>query len=274
MPPIQTFTLDNEYIVKVQPPTNTYPITKIKIGGKHRQCVSIDVYNHRNDAYMPGFSYHRKCNINEDLIRSVGTHSLMNASLAYVLQEFPKLPGVTLRDTSKVTCTNGVQISLRFLSLALHGSTWYEKHFGAKFEDVDQRKKYRSMKAYLKGSMMKVTDFLKIIGASGVNAFRFTELYKDCRKKGASYMDFFVALNKQYGECSVFTENGGWLEKFMESLPDKPDFMEACWIIKRKRVNGIGSKIVRGENGIVGGGIKRLDLTKKKDIVLISMDEL
>jgi hypothetical protein len=267
--PLQTFILDNQYVVKVQAPTSIYPITKIKIGGHSRQCVAIDVYDQINAAYMAGFSYHKKCNLTEDLVRSEGTRNMMMASLAYVLQVYPKLIGVTLRDNSKILCNNGIKIPLYYLSLILHGSTWYEKHFGAKLEEGEQRKKYRNMKAYLKGNMMKSSEFLKVIGCDA-KAFRFADLYKECQRRCDSYMQFFAALNKEHGECSIYTEYGGWLEKFMDNIPNKPDFLEACWIIKRRKVSGVGTRRIVGNNVKLGGR----STIKKRDIVIVSMDEL
>lgn len=272
MPTIQTFTINDQFIAKVQAPTNAYPITKIKVGGPERHCVMIDVYEHSGTAYMAALGYHKKCNLTEDMIRGQGTRNLVNSSLAFVLQQFPKLIGVTLKDDSKVTCGNGVRIPLYYLSLALHGATWYERYFGAMPEDAEQRKKFRAMKAYLRGSMIKLSDFKKMIGVDG--DLRFAHLYKECWKAGMDYLHFFALLHKASPDCAVFAEYGGWLERFMDKIPVKPDFMEAYWLIKRKRVSGVDNIDVVDGNGQRGGGIVKMVYRKKKDIVLMSMDEM
>jgi len=80
-------------------------------------------------------------------------------------------------------------------------------------------------------------------------------------------MQFFKALQREYKDCAIFT---GWLDKFMATVPQSPNFHEAFWLIKRKHVKGVGTRVVMGK-ATNGGAIVR---RPKHDIGVKSMDEL
>ena len=71
------------------------------------------------------------CNETQDLKHGAGTRDMMNTALAFVKNKYgEKLAGFQLHDVSNIV---GRVENLFCAYIALHGMTWYEKYYGAKF---------------------------------------------------------------------------------------------------------------------------------------------
>lgn len=260
---VSHFVINDKYHVRVQPSTQAYQITKMYFGGPRRKCVNIDIYEHSDKGYMSALGYDKKCNGGEDLARGEGTRDLVKAALAFCYQQYSKLEGVTLKDASKIVCKNGETIPLYFLSIAVNGGTWYERHFKAKFEHKEQRALYRRFKKSLANDIVCDIPELKGTVLEGV--------YKNCREARFTYMQFFQAvLEWGKGDCSPFTINN-WLERTLARHPQCPKFKEAYWLIKRSSV-GCEVSIRQLRKG--GASKKKREKREKRDIVLKHMYEL
>lgn len=256
----ERFVINGKYIAIVQTPKDLdyYPMIRINVGGRDKQCVNVCVYTGSKVAYLAGVGYDGGCILDGLLERGEGTRDLLRCALMFVFQRYPKLDGINFKDASKIRCKNKAQISLAYLGLATRGRTWYENHFGAKLEDKSQRSLHKQLRRYLESEPMMDLGVFK--QRYNIDDERIDEVYVSCK----TYGGFLKELQRRYLDCSIFVP---WLARFFDSCPHC-DWLDALWLVKRKKVESWGSvdyKKDRTRLVKVGGGkaLGRLSLTQE-----------
>ena len=179
-------------------------------GGLKKGCVEITIYNYNNIYYnnkvadLVSIQSEESCNISGNLKPGVGTLHMINTAFNVCLRMFPWLTSFKFMDTSHKNCignnsTTGVSLSA--YSIALYGKTWYERSFGAKVMDIDDRKKYNNYIERLNQSEYKnmpwntfYSNFISNHGKTNLKDLIHLDIIKDTYLSTKTYRDFFDLL--------------------------------------------------------------------------------
>ena len=157
---IQYYTLaqtetNDEFIASVKHKPTGY---EILVGGKEMHgCIIITIQkvewfnpNSLTEATI-NVKYHEDCNITHDLLRGVGTITLMRTAISFAFMHF-KIDKFKLKDMSRFTCFGIYEISLPALYILKYGQSWYQKHLGARIyharlqSNLDEYKRFVATK--------------------------------------------------------------------------------------------------------------------------------
>lgn len=85
---------------------------RIMFGGK-KKCVVISVYFDGTHPNIDAYSNGEACNIENNLVRGIGTIHLLNTAMSFVKKKYPNVPGMfELIDKSTIECMKGYDLSL------------------------------------------------------------------------------------------------------------------------------------------------------------------
>ena len=90
---------------------------------------------------MDNISYYSRCSKDKELQK--GAEMIMSA-LKICIDSFPGIKRVVFKDAADVECDDQ-KVLLSYLSLLLHGQTWYEKHFKARLGKREKLDKFRQL---------------------------------------------------------------------------------------------------------------------------------
>ena len=107
-------------------------VSIILVGGKRHGCVEIHVSRQGSklEGLLLSVSYDQRCNVNGDLVKGVGTISMLRAAITF---SFIKLgiSYIILKDQSTFDCDTAF-VDLPSVHIAKYGNTWYTKIVQAK----------------------------------------------------------------------------------------------------------------------------------------------
>lgn len=133
-------------------------------------------------------SYFARCSVGHDLERGHGTIEMLQSILKLSAQAFKDARRIYFNDVSGIEC-NGKTMLLSYMSLLIHGQTWYARHFGA-----------RPVKRELREQLNKFTE--KLSRKPNDNLFSF---YDDSIG-GDTWFEYFANIRRKYG-CEFFVQH-------------------------------------------------------------------
>ena len=240
------YILNDKFVANVKVPVDVevYPITKIEIGGPKRTCIILEVSDrNENTAYLSALGHDAKCILNGTLAKGDGTIELLKTAMVFVLNQYPHLEGIELRDKSHILCQNKQNLSLHFFSIAVNGKTWYHRMFNAKLVRKDDRKKYKQMRSFLDSEIKSLQQFQKDSAIPSELLAHY--------KPGDSYSKLFKRIRSIHVDCSVFTP---WLDTWFRKL-NFYRYDEVFWLIKRRHVESYPQVSAKKKNAtkMIGG---------------------
>jgi len=225
----------------------------IDFGGKMKGCVRITVLVPNNDikderfldlekdkrvAKISWIGYSPKCSIQADLLSGEGTRHMVRTAMTYVLDTFCWIDKFSLTDKSKVSCVEGLKVSLPHMSIATNGKTYYEKYFHA-YLDLD------SVRTSYQECIAKFTDPKeKLSWRQFHDKYRIPEEHiSDIRtiyEKSGTYTSFFQALRKHcisrdISFCKIINP---WVDALVDDMlvNRRRNFFGMTWIIDKDKV--------------------------------------
>jgi hypothetical protein len=240
-------TVENYYRLETDSYVFYLTITKqtgmdtISIGGRKGECVNISVnkpdslavqrgYHSLDVATIPILAWDGGCAVDKDLARGSGTVHMINTILSEVVKRYPYVKLLKLTDNSHITCNNGKQISLMFLSIVEHSKTWYERQYGAFLYESSQNKKYKQGIQHLSDPDVKLSfdEFTTLIKphTNKVTIERLKHYYEN----SPSYLAFFKSIVDNEGKyelCNLIVES---IDIFLIYIFDF-DPLSAIWVI-------------------------------------------
>lgn len=218
----------NKYEFGVRQSTQMYGNTIIgrtfTIGGDYEKCVTVS-YKYKNNmpiqAFIPYLLYEPECSIDSTLERGGGSEIMIKTLLKHAYSEIPSISIFLFDDMSKIDCISKdltksperkIQkpLNLAFFSIAYYSKTWYELHFNAVMNDLEQYKKYRERLDFLTNPEEKpeFQHFLEIAQPP----IDQIEMLKSMYETTETYRDFFNAIPK-VKRCDILYS---WLTNFMK----------------------------------------------------------
>jgi hypothetical protein len=237
-----------------------YKYHTIVMGGNKHDCVTITVNEPVDDRFiamyppdvakLPHLSYHKDCCLLKELDSGDGTRRMIKTALKFAKMKFPNISRFELDDGSKLPCKDGTEISLAHYSIAVHGITWYERHFKAvMIADESTKKRYRERAN--KFLEPKPTDLPYEVVFQDFY-FRHQELFEKLRhlyEKAKTYSEFVSEIAKEYRDefCTLTRD---WLEPFVISILGHDININGKWSIDYSRLN-MNANVVNVENSSV-----------------------
>ena len=198
---VKTNTHDYNMTVRttISPLTDLPTNRTFYFGGKKRGCVTILITplieDTRNDtdpsiAIIDSVIHSPLYNVKGDMLKGKGTKHMMLSSIRTMHRLFkrdapilrqPRIRLYGFTDASAVECfPNGTKISLSYLSLAIHGKSWYERYFHAYIYDETVREKYRAdVRSYLAKEPFPFASFYDtFLSQSDADIPRIKNLYE------------------------------------------------------------------------------------------------
>jgi hypothetical protein len=212
----------------------------VSIGGKKKGCVNILVNGKHGILGLNKFAelsfiqYDKRCNMNASLETGKGTKHMLKTALSIVFKLYPWIDGITLVDVSGKMCNpKGHEISLSRMSIALHGKTWYERHFNARLGNENLRKIYKNRLKFLtvKSSKPKTyTEFSGFFSIKGNN-----EVAKAIYETSDTFRSFFKTLKSHMTESELCEYMFPWITEFIDAILDENinRFFTAAWLIRK-----------------------------------------
>lgn len=217
----------------------------IYVGGSKKGCVIINVssppsntrfsFVNHTIAKIHRVDYDERCAISTSntngLEHGEGTRYMVLIALSFVKHQFPYISQFKLTDASTIQCSD-YTVSLPHLYVALHGKTWYEKHFKAYMLYEEIRKLYDFNKAKFTDPKAKkpIDEFLYMYPVPSNSLDIFKSTYKSCN----TYVEVFNQLrqidneNKTQILCEIFSD---WVIRFVNSELGGSHINQHEWII-------------------------------------------
>jgi hypothetical protein len=177
-------------------------------------CVTINVSCFENVAIIEQLYYDKSCNKYKTLQNKEGTLDMLHASMALIKRLYPRINGFRLRDASHKIGSNA---SLFHLYISLHGLTWYERYFKAKFVSTsksDVNSYYNSLLKMIDSKYKKDISIELFENTIGKN---ISKPIKVIYNKSESFLVFFNSVleyfENDYSKYADFIKP--WIESFM-----------------------------------------------------------
>jgi hypothetical protein len=204
-------------------------IHTLQIGGPKGDCVSITVNTpqsilverglHKLDsATIPFLAWDSRCAVSPALQRGQGTVHMIRTILSETVKKYPYIKQFTLIDNSHISCENGKQIALLYMSIAEHSNSWYERQFGAQIVDPTLRAKYQKGIQALQTAELKLSwdDFVSLLETVMNQSTRSS--LQPYYTSSSTYSDFFKTLLEKEGKRRACTYLGSWIDIFFQYL--------------------------------------------------------
>jgi hypothetical protein len=183
--------------------------------------------------------FDKVCSLSAPLIRGEGTRTMVRAVLSFILGRHNWIRAFTLTDASTVECNNA-SVSLVYLSLALNGSTWYGKHFGAQPCTEHARAKYeQNLYRWTNQVYKRETTWDMFLAMADIPMAIVADVQEEYAK-ASNMQDLFRRLDKRYPRDG---SGGGFCRMFYEKEPTRgnewgPTVVERIIGLDHKELNG------------------------------------
>ena len=111
-------------------------------------CIELTYQENKRTIKLDNLAHEARCSYSKELERGDGTREMIMSVLTFCIEQFPEVQKVELNDVSAISCENQT-LYLAMFYLALHGQTWYEKHFQAKPANKEMKQALHSFKHLL-----------------------------------------------------------------------------------------------------------------------------
>lgn len=223
--------------------TNQPVSHNINIGGKIKGCVQIVVNvpnivtdprfaaieENKKVAYISWIGFNKKCAINHDLPSGAGTRHMVRTALTIVLNTYDWVTSFSLTDASKVDC-NGYNVSLKHISLSLHGKTYYERYLHTHLADESNQTKYNKGIFLLKNRVMDFERMCEFVEP------QHKSIVKHVYSPTLTHIEFFNKLSEQCRLNNIKYCELSCIEHIINSCFEG-DVLNEKWIIDADKVN-------------------------------------
>jgi hypothetical protein len=202
---------------------------------------------------MYEIEYNKACNKDSTLQSGQGTRDMIYLAMNVVQTLCPWVTSFSLRDASARMCqSNGPEINLSDMYIALYGKTWYENHFKAKIQNYDTYELYRKLLKKLKSKTFKIASpYERFSRAFNLN---FTEDIIIIYNKSLTFKEFFEKLNNTIPKEDLCLLLQSWITKFIRDLILERHFLiENQWIITNDKKDINLTNIIESEYKQFGG---------------------
>ena len=217
------------------------------LGGAHVYCISFQIYlpdsiyvsfQSTSIALLDTFYYHNLCSLSHSFLRGIDTKQIFDIMISYILDNYPFINTIKLKDYSSRTCDNGVSINLYEKFYITTSKTWYQLKYNAYLDE-----KYETM---FQARHKEFTEVKQVLLWKDMKRFiisdRLPENIQEYYETSFTWQDFFTKLEKQMGtsEFSIFI--APWISSFLSTL-FKFDFRAPFYYIDIK--NSKNSKNIK-----------------------------
>ena len=223
----------------------------IDFGGRKKGCVTIRIpkYNpffaNQPDfrmAFIRQIHHDEKCALNKSLSSGTGTKHMIKTVLSIVRNiRTININRFILSDGSRKTCTDGSNISLSYMSIALYGKTYYEKHYFAQIDELAKDIYEQGIaKLFSVEEKSKVSfDLFRKLSCHKIDT-KYLEKLEELYEKSSTFNVFFNKIKTTYPStfCKVL---GTWFQDFLMfySFNGKDITTDYKWIIPVEKVDSI-----------------------------------
>lgn len=206
---------------------------EIKIGGYKKYCMDITLLNTQH-ADLPHFEFNSGCYLESNSNIYIDSKELMKAGI-YILKLInSSICSITLID---VAYKHGIFIS--DACIVFDDKGWYEKHFGAKLENNDDKKEYEKLITNLHSVKFKNKNEKKLVDSINYTDNNYNKEILKIVKNTKTFSEFFNELRIIYTPKIVYDIIKDWLHDFMDEIGF--DLIHAeKWIISCNDVNTNG----------------------------------
>jgi hypothetical protein len=214
---IQKFSLrnkDGEYIYKETTiDFRIKKLTTISIGDDDTYCMVVKLDSTSpNIAYIDRVEYDSKCSLAGLLKRTVGIPNLVVAGLWTILNRYPSITIITLKDDSHINCEDDskmYKLSLSYEYILKYNQTWYQKLFQATLPEPILQTFTESLRI-LDQPLYPFEYMLE----SGLH---YLSKYKDMYIHSTTPRDFISNLRSHY-DIEYCKEVCKWITQYIEFL--------------------------------------------------------
>lgn len=189
----------------------------IRFGGR-KECITLSVYNEGPfQTMLTGISYDEKCSLEKLLERGKGTEIMLKVALKFTFSIFASIEMIYFVDDSHIQCKKNYQISLALLSIAKHGSTWYQRRFSSIPEKPKFLQKLATINARLDGAIdLTFKEFDEKYLSVNKNIKNTTkEGLRYIYESSNTYRTFINVVHQEAKDCLIFKD---WLPRFIEDI--------------------------------------------------------
>ncbi len=168
-----------------------------------------------SDAFLSHLYYNMLCNLEGDFRKGIDSTMILNLCISYIKDTYPYIKTVSFTDTSYKTCDDGKIVELAEMQYVRTGKTWYETHFHAYIDPVDERKFNQCEKRFLISKQnMSWKDFKSYM--MGPLPLEEEDL-KDMFSSALTWQDFFASFSDKIGISMFCSFVSPWLHRFIET---------------------------------------------------------
>ena len=168
-----------------------------------------------SDAFLSHLYYDMTCSLQKNFKRGIDSVMILKLCISYIKDTYPHIKTVSFTDSSTKACDDGKVVELSEMNYVRTGKTWYQTHFHAYMEPIDERKFTICEKRFQTAKQTMTWRELKayMIGVLPMEELEMKRMFE----ASSSWQDFFGAVSDKIGISAFCSFVAPWLHRFIEN---------------------------------------------------------